>query len=337
MLGHLTLAIESLPFFFTALVLLVFGSGLLKPNVSTILGELYADRPELRDSGYNIFYMGINIGAMCGPISAGYLRHHVSWSVAFGSAAVGMLVSLVVFIAGLRMTGYRKGAPPAAKRAVFEESLPSLSPAESAGRVIALLIVFVIAIIFWMAFYQYDFSMTFWVRDNVRTTMPPEWSQSIEPLYVISFTPVIVWFWSFLRKRKREPRVPLKMMLGMLLMAGGFLVAFAAGRLGGDTGRVSVGWIFAFYVFIALAEIFVSPMGLSLVSRVAPPGMQGMMMGAWFVSTGVGAYLSDGIGFLWYERPHSEYFLIMAGFEVLAAVLLLVFLRYLNRIIDKTV
>jgi proton-dependent oligopeptide transporter, POT family len=337
MLGHLTLAIESLPFFFTALVLLVLGSGLLKPNVSTILGELYTDRPELRDSGYNIFYMGINIGAMLGPISAGYLRHHLSWSVAFGSAALGMLLSLVVFIAGLRITGYRKGAAQEANLAASAEETPALTPAESAGRIIALVIVFVIAIIFWMAFYQYDFSMTFWVRDNVRTTMPPEWSQAIEPLYVIAFTPAIVWLWSLLRRKKREPRVPLKMALGMVMMAAGFLVAFAAGRLGGDTGRVSVGWIFGFYVFIALGEIFVSPMGLSLVSRVAPPGMRGMMMGGWFVSTGIGAYLSDGIGFLWYERPHSEYFLIMAAFEVLAAVLLLVFLRYLNRVIDQTV
>ena len=336
MLGHLTLAIESLPFFFTALVLLVMGSGLLKPNVSTILGELYRDRTELRDSGYNIFYMGINTGAMLGPISAGYLARHISWSVGFGSAAVGMLISLLVFWSGLGPTGYREARAAAAQGRMAEQEGPPLPRPEVIRRVGALVLVFLISIIFWMTFFQYDFSMTFWVRDNIRTTMPAASSQAIEPLYVLLFTPLIVWMWSALRRRRAEPRVPMKMLLGMVMMAIGFLIAFVAGRSGGDTGRVSVAWIFGFYVFIALGEIFVSPMGLSLVSRVAPSGMRGMLMGGWFVATGIGAYLSDGIGFLWYTRPHSEYFLVMAGFLLLAAVLLAVLARPLNRVIDQT-
>jgi POT family proton-dependent oligopeptide transporter len=122
--------------------------------------------------------------------------------------------------------------------------------------------------------------MTFWFRDNIRTTVPAEWSQSIEPLCVIGFTPLIVWVWGALRRRRAEPRSPLKMAFGMLWMTAAFLLAFTACRMGGDTGRVSVAWIFGIYVLIALGEIFVSPMGLSLVSRVAPPKMQGMMMGA---------------------------------------------------------
>lgn len=336
MLGHLTLAIESLPFFFTALALLVLGSGLLKPNVSTILGELYRDRTQLRDSGYNIFYMGINIGAMLGPLSAGYLEKHIGWNIAFGSAAVGMLISLVVFASGLGPTGYREARAAAARGAVVELDGAPLPRPEVLRRIGALVLVFLISIIFWMAFFQYDFSMTFWVRDNIRTTLPAEWSQSIEPLYVLLFTPLVVWMWAALRRRDSEPRVPMKMMLGMLLMAVGFLIAFLAGRSGGDTGRVSVGWIFCFYVLIALGEIFVSPMGLSLVSRVAPPGMRGMMMGGWFVATGIGAYLSDGIGFLWYTLPHSQYFLIMAAFLLVAAVLLALLGKQLNRVIDRT-
>jgi len=335
MLGHLTLAIESLPFFFTALLLLVLGSGLLKPNVSTILGELYRDRPQLRDSGYNLFYMGINTGAFLGPLSAGYLQHHASWSIAFASAGVGMLVSLVVFVVGLPRTGYRKGGtaerfrPPA-------ETGATLAPGETQRRVVALSVVFLIAIIFWMAFYQYDFSMTFWFRDNIRTTVPAEWSQSIEPLCVIAFSPLVVWLWGTLRARRAEPRSPAKMMFGMFLMTAAFLLAFVAGRMGGDTGRVSVAWIIGIYVLIALGEIFVSAMGLSLVSRVAPPKMQGMMMGAWFVATGVGGYLSNGIGFLWYKLPHSTYFAIMAAFLAFGGLLLIVLARPLNRVIDQT-
>ena len=97
MIGHLVLGVESLPFFYTALVLLACGSGLLKPNVSTIVGNLYRDRPELRDAGFNIFYMGINIGAFISPLTVAWLRAHYGWSVAFGSAAVAMFLSLLVF------------------------------------------------------------------------------------------------------------------------------------------------------------------------------------------------------------------------------------------------
>jgi POT family proton-dependent oligopeptide transporter len=245
-------------------------------------------------------------------------------------------MSLVVFILGLKTTGYVKGQLTTRTATGLEEE-PVLAPGESTRRILALVVVFVIAVIFWMAFYQYDFSMTFWFRDNIRTTVPAEWSQSIEPLFVILFSPLIVWAWAALRSRKAEPRSPLKMAFGMLLMAGAFIIAYAAGRAGGDTGRVSVAWIFAVYVLIALGEIFVSPMGLSLVSRVAPPRMRGMMMGGWFVATGVGAYLSNGIGFLWYKLPHSQYFLIMAGFLLFAAVLLFLLARQLNRVIDRTI
>src|SRR4051795_7874556 len=105
MLGHLVLAVESLPFFYTALVLLACGSGLLKPNVSTIVGNLYRDRPELRDAGFNLFYMGINLGGLISPISVAWFRAHYGWSVAFGSAAVAMALSLVFFIGGRRYLG----------------------------------------------------------------------------------------------------------------------------------------------------------------------------------------------------------------------------------------
>lgn len=335
MLGHLTLAIESVPFFFTALVLLIFGSGLLKPNISTILGELYADRPQLRDSGYNIFYMGINIGALAAPLSAALLETHFGWSIAFASAGVGMFISLIIFIAGLKVTGYRADRLPSARATRLEETAAEISPRETRRRVGALLAIFGIVTVFWMAFYQYAFTMTFWVRDNVRTSLPPEVSQSIEPFYIILFTPLLVGIWAALRRRGREPKTPMKMLLGMLWTAAAFLTVFVAGRMGGDTGRVSAAWIFGFYAWVAMGEICVSPMGLSLVSRVAPPRMRGMMMGAWFVATGLGAYLSGAVGYLWYKLPHSSFFLLFSICSLIAAVLLAILNRPLNRVFDR--
>jgi POT family proton-dependent oligopeptide transporter len=332
MFGHLTLAIESLPFFFTALVLLVLGSGLLKPNVSTILGELYRDRPDMRDAGFNIFYMGINIGAIAGPLSAAYLRTHYSWRLAFASAGGGMVISLAIFVSGLKSTQFVRS-----EQKDQPETAPAVPPGEARERVVALLVIFAIISLFWAAFYQYWYTVTFWARDNLRITMPPETTQAIEPICVVAFTPVLVWLWAVLRARKKEPRTPLKMLLGLLSTVAAFGILALAGRSGGDTGRVSVSWIVGFYFWLAMAELLISPMGLSLVSRVAPPGKRGVMMGAWFAFLGLGAYASGPLGTLWYKMPHSAFFGLITVIQLVAGVLLLFFVRRLNRVIDKTV
>ena len=330
MFGHLSLAVESLPFFFLGLVLLVCGSGLLKPNVSTILGELYRDMPEKRDSGYNLFYMGINIGAFFGPLSASYLRHHYSWRLAFASAGLGMVFSLAIFVTGLKKTRIEP-------RTRSEEKAEQVSESESKERVGALMVIFGIAVFFWVAFYQYSYTITLWVRDNTRTSVSPEATQSIDALYIIAFTPLLVLLWAYLNKRGKEPRTPAKMLLGMAATAAAFATMFLAAKSGGDHGRVSLAWTFVFYAFLAFAEICVSPMGLSLVSRVAPPGKRGMLMGAWFVTLGLGGYLSGPVGKLWFDLPHSTFFGIVACGALVAAVLLLLTAKRLNRVIDKTV
>src|SRR6058998_2620337 len=149
MLGHLVLAVESLPFFYAGLVLLACGSGLLKPNVSTLVGNLYRDRPELRDQGFNIFYMGINIGAFVSPLTVSWLRTHYGWSVAFMSAAVAMLFSLITFIS------FRRHLAEAAVRVEQRPAdVKTLAPGDVRSRVITLLAIFGISFVFWIAFYQ---------------------------------------------------------------------------------------------------------------------------------------------------------------------------------------
>jgi proton-dependent oligopeptide transporter, POT family len=327
-LGHLALAIERLPFFYSALVLLACGSGLLKPNVSTIVGNLYRSRPELRDAGYNIYYMGINIGAFISPLTVSWFRAHYGWSVAFGSAAIAMVLSLFTFITFNRYIAEAAAKVPAGAAEVRDDA------ADARSRVGLLLVVFAISVAFWIAFYQNGFTLTFWARDNTITSWPPERFQSIEPLGVIVFSTPLVWLWAALRRRGSEPSTPMKMLLGMAFTAASFLLMVWAGLIGGDTGRVAVWWLVASYLVIAVGEICLSPMGLSLVNKLAPPRMRGVLMGGWFVATSMGGYFSGVLGAYWDRMPHSRFFLLVVGVIAVAAIALVAVMRPAKRIID---
>jgi POT family proton-dependent oligopeptide transporter len=330
MLGHLVLGFEALPFFYSGLVLLACGSGLLKPNVSTLVGNLYRDRPQLRDQGFNIFYMGINSGAFVAPLSVSWLRQHYGWSIAFMSAALAMLFSLLVFTLFNRYV-----APAAGKVEEGSAEAQSVSDTESRARIITLLMVFVISVVFWLAFYQIFFTFTLWARDSTATTVSPERFQSVEPLGVILFSPLVVGLWAWLQRRDAEPTTPLKMLMGVALVAVAFALLGYAGMIGGDNGRVSPWWLIWANVLIALGEIALSPMGLSLVNRLAPPRLRGLMMGGWFVSLSIGGYLAGSIGAYWDRLPHSQFFFLVVGILVVTGLPLSLMTPHINRTIRR--
>jgi proton-dependent oligopeptide transporter, POT family len=315
MLGHLVLGVEALPFFYTGLVLLASGSGLLKPNVSTLVGNLYRHRPELRDQGFNIYYMGVNIGAFVSPLTVAWLRIHYGWSLAFMSAAVAMVFSLLIFI------GFKHHLAEA-DRKVDETSaeVKTLDRGEVRSRVITLLAIFGISLVFWIAFYQIFYTFTFWARDSTATAWSPETFQVFEPLGVILLSPVLVAIWVWLQRRNAEPSTPVKMLLGVLLVAAAFGALGYAGTIGGDTGRVSPLWLISANVLIAIGEIALSPMGMSLVNRLSPPTLRGLMMGGWFASLGIGGYLSGSIGRYWDLLPHSRFFFMVVAILIVVAV-----------------
>jgi len=331
MLGHLVLGVESLAFFYTGLVLLACGSGLLKPNVSTLVGNLYRDRPELRDQGFNIFYMGINLGAFISPLTVSWLRTHYGWGPAFMSAAGAMLISLLVFIV------FNRHVADAAVK-VEENSVEAraLSPDEARSRVITLMAVFAISMVFWLAFYQIFYTFTFWARDNTLTTIPPERFQVFEPLGVILLSPVLVATWMWLQRRNAEPSTPVKMLIGVVLVAIAFGMLAYAGLIGGDTGRVSAQWLIWANVIIALGEIALSPMGLSLVNMLAPPRNRGLLMGGWFASLATGGYLAGYIGGYWDRMPHSRFFLMVTLILIATAVPLSLMTLQIKRTIARS-
>ncbi|MFH1862439.1 MAG: peptide MFS transporter [bacterium] len=350
MAGHFLLAFRPLPFFFSALCCLMIGNGMFKPNISVMLGNLYRDVPEKKDDGYNIFYMGINLGALISPLVAAGLRslHPIyGWHYAFAAAGVGMIISLITFLSFQKYV--REGENVSGTNAVDVSREVFLTPRQSRQRITALLIIFGVVIFFWMAFHQNGLTLTFWARDATATTLSPELFQTVNPFFVLLFTPLLVLFWTFLRGMKKEPTTAAKLGVGMLLTAGAYsIMVFAAKAYqfnldhptaamaaGEQSYGVSLWWLVSTYAVITIGELCLSPMGLSLVSKLSPWKIRGMMMGGWFAATAIGNYLSGLVGSFWETWSHSTFFIVLVATSIFAALLLYFLLKFLNPVIKE--
>jgi POT family proton-dependent oligopeptide transporter len=304
--GHFSMAVHSMPFFYAGLGLIVIGTGLLKPNISTMVGSLYAPGDPRRDSGFSIFYMGINIGAVMAPLVCGWLAESAmfknqlaewgfdpahSWHWAFAAAGVGMLIGLAVF-------SLNRGELPSAgpkRDPSSETSRPAVSL--SAGewtRVLAIVILFAFTIMFWSAYEQKGASLNLFARDLVSRTLfgwdfPASWLQSLTPLFVILLTPVFVRFW--IRLGDRQPSSARKFAIGLFAIGFAMLLLVPASAMTAS-GKISPLWLVAVYFFDVVGELLVSPVGLSMVTRLSPPQIVGLMMGAWFFATSLGNKLA---------------------------------------------
>jgi POT family proton-dependent oligopeptide transporter len=341
--------------------LLFVGNGFFKPNISTIVGNFYPPASPLRDSAYNIFYMGINIGAFLAPISAEVLRQKFGFRSTFLAAGMGMSIGTVIFTILYRYLGQgeRRVESSDIRTVELSADLPPVAEPQAAAvdsvpegkRIAALLTVFTIVIVFWMVFHQNGSTMTYWANDNTDwsasrvtpiliqiftldlidgTDVSGVISNAINPFWIIVLSMPLVRFWRFLAARGLEPSTPAKMAMGMFFTSMAFVILAVGGLWGGDTGRVSPWWIIAAYGVISLGELMLSPMGLSLVSKVAPARMRGLLMGGWFVATAIGSKLTM-IGKLWDKWSHSAFWLLLAGFALVMSLVLLVLLRPLKR------
>ena len=325
-LGYAALAINNHYFFFVALGIIALGNGFFKPNISALLGNLYGDHNPMKDAGFSIFYMSINIGAFFSPFVAAYFRNNFGWGYAFLAAAAGMAIAFVIF------SVFKKHVQPViTSKSTVSSHVAELTPEQEKARIWSLITIFVIVIFFWMAFHQNGYTLTFWARDCTDTKIPAEIFQAVNPFFVVFFTPLLVSMWSRLRLRGKEPSTPAKMMIGMIFTAICFLIMMFAGLAGGDAGRVSVAWLVVSYAVVTIGELCLSPMGLSLVSKMAPPRMRGLMMGGWFASTAIGNYLSGFMGSYWEKMPHSRFFGILVITSLIAASLLYLAMNKINR------
>jgi POT family proton-dependent oligopeptide transporter len=361
--GHVLLAFPSVAALYAALTCLVIGNGFFKPNVSSLVGNLYPAGSPLRDAAYNIFYMGINIGAFIAPITAEAVRQRYGFHPAFVVAGGGMVISLIVFWTFQKhvAAGDHRGKPTTAPDggvADVEVDLPPVPESAKAledvpewKRIAALLVVYAIVIVFWMIFHQNGSTLTYWADKNTdwaSSRVLPKIirvlslgfvsgedvsgviSNSINPFWIIVLSYPLVRFWAWLNRRGLEPSTPTKIALGMGLTSLSFFILYLAAKAGGDTGKVSPWWLISAYCVISLGELMLSPMGLSLVSKVAPARMKGMMMGGWFVATAIGNKLT-AIGKYWEVWSHSYFFILLSGMALAMAILLLLLIRPLKR------
>jgi proton-dependent oligopeptide transporter, POT family len=445
MAGHGLLALHSLSAVYAALTCLVVGNGFFKPNVSTMVGNLYPEGSPLKERAYNIFYMGINIGGFIAPLIMEVVRRNFGFHPAFAVAAFGMVISVTILWAFKNAVEARDWNQPSdaeqktdAAATTVDAPPHGVSRQESATtaanamkavpdwkRVMALIVVFAIVIVFWMVFHQNGSTLTFWADDNTDWSMSGTVSNSINSFWIILLTFPLIWFWNWLARLGKEPSTPAKMIVGMLLTSFSFFVLYFAATVGerqqispdmyasgsfrindrvlmklrvegvpqdvldritsakdaegkfiiygvkfaqkedentkqlvsGEQQlidalnrvvpgqyalhsdailqnaylfRVSPLWLILAYAIISLGELMLSPMGLALVSKVAPLRLRGMLMGGWFVATAIGSKLT-AIGVYWEVWRQSSFFLVLGLMALVMSVVLSALLKPLKK------
>ncbi|AWH84951.1 MFS transporter [Flavobacterium album] len=473
-LGYFLLSIHDITSFYAGLFFIILGNGFFKPNISTLVGNLYSteELKHKKDSGYNIFYMGINVGAFICNFVAAYMRLNFGWNFAFIAAGVGMLIGVIIFLSGTKHIRHvdvikplQAGDMPTTK-ILGSTILPMfvfgilgyLIPDNILGSdtndafifgcvpvilffiylwfkssglekraIAALLAVFACVILFFAIFHQNGDALTVWAEDYTDREMPEsvatvadkvdmaqtvennaivqlddaafkakmeqltaeekampevtkeeiaakkekskiiagyessrkyfqnlgadkvpaqgsnlklystELYQSINPMWVIVLTPILVGVWGFLRKRKKEPSTPTKIALGLLITALSALVMVGAVyATNGLSMKASSWWLIASYGVITLGELCLSPMGLSLVSKLSPPRITALMMGGFFLAISVGNKLAGMLSSLWEKIPEKQnYFYLNFGLVLGAAIMLFLMLKWLNGVMRE--
>ena len=349
-LGHFTLALKSLPSFYVGLGLIVVGTGLLKPNISTMVGSLYEQGDARRDAGFSLFYMGINIGAFLGITGAGWLAQKVDWHIGFAAAGVGMTFGLIQYVVGKRrlqpaldrLAAQRPApaAPGAPRRDPLRALLDFLRSftATEWKRVAAVFVLFVFAALFWGAYEQAGSTLNLFADRYTNLNVlgyqiPSSWLQSVQPIFVITLAPVLAWLW--VRLGPREPSSPAKFAIGLLCAGLAFLLLVPAGAVaqGGAGIRVSPLWLVGAYFIEELGELCLSPVGLSAVTKLAPRRIVGLMMGVFFLSNWLGNLLAGWTAGFFTAMPLSRLFGAVAAVSLGAALIMFLLLRPVKRLI----
>jgi len=353
-LGHFTLAFKALPFFYAGLSLIVVGTGLLKPNVSTLVGGLYDPSDARRDAGFSIFYMGINLGAALGPLIAGWFAQKVNWHLGFACAGVGMTFGLVQYVRGKgrldpareRLAAQRRaaGATPPGGAGGATTSAPAAVRIEPTGlgftarewkRIAAMLVFFVFAAVFWAAYEQAGSTLNLFGDRYTRLsvlglTFPSSWFVAVQAIFVILLAPLFAWLW--VRLGPREPSSPAKFAWGLFCIGASFVLLMPAATYAQSSPgvRVSPLWLVACYFVQELGELSLSPVGLSVFTKLAPVRIVGMMLGVWFLADALGNKLAGWTAGFFTAMPLAQLFSIVAAACLAAAAILLVLIRPLR-------
>ncbi len=382
--GHFSMAVPNDFNFFLGLVLIIIGTGLLKPNVSSVVADLYPEGGARRDAGFSIFYQGINVGAFAGPLICGWLGQNWNWHWGFSAAGFGMVLGLIQFrlgygrlgdagvlrsertpeqIASLSRRFFGGCAALAVALVAFGYLVSSgaipITLTQIAGglvwvigsvvvvyffylmffgghtvvekkKIVAIFWFALLAVIFWSGFEQAGSSMNLFAEDYTDRTIgswsyPASWLQSVNAFFIVCLAPVFGWLWVWLANRNRNPSTAVKFALGLLGLAAGFFVIAWGAANATPESPVSASWLIVMYFLHTVGELALSPVGLSAVTKLAPPSRVSQMMGLWFVATSLGNVMAGLVaGQLEALEPSPLFFAVTtiigsAGFVALLA------------------
>jgi len=328
-IGHFLMAFEAL--FLFALAALILGIGAFKPNISTQVGALYAPGDPRRDRAYSIFYLGINIGALLAPLVCGTLAAQFGWHYGFAAAGVGMLVSLAIYLSGQR--ALPPDPLPHAKVLGSGERQP-YGPAERRA-IVALVGISALVTLFWAAYDQQGNTVLLWAEDFTdrsvglgiwRGDIPSPWFLTLNPLMIFVLTPLIVQRWARQGARGTEPAPASKMAFGCLCVALANLVLAAAAW--SSAGKASPLWLVGYFVLATIGELHLAPVGLALISKLAPARALSLMMGIWFAATLPADILGGFLGGFWSRMAKAEFFVMIGAIAAFASVAIWAFQRW---------
>lgn len=321
MFGHFAMAFPAL--LFPALALVALGNGLFIPPLAIQVGSLYADNDPRKAYAYSAYYMGINLGGLLAPLICGTLGELYGWHWGFTAAGIGMAIGLAIYCSFLRLL-----PPEPSRSAIAAEDKPSAAPVVR-QHVIVLVLMIAMVVLFRVGYEQSGNVIALWVSDftdrsidlfGSRRTIPATWFQSINPLLIIVGTPILIRFWKSRDAKETTPHLLRRMAIGCVIAAGAMLVMVLASFASGPgEARVSTLWVFSYFVLLTLGELFVIPVGLTLVESLAPVRFASMAMGAWYIAKFLGSLLAGFMGAYWLVIPAWAFFGLGAGSTLLAA------------------
>ncbi len=299
--GHGILAVEQDWAFYTGLGLIILGVGLLKPNISTMVGGLYKQGDIRRDKGFTIFYIGINVGAFLSSLIVGYVGEVHGWHYGFGLAGIGMLAGMLVFLWGQKyledVGNYFGASEDPEEKAAMEKRLSKIEK----DRVIVLLLSFVLVIIFWGAFEQAGGLMNIYAKDKTNRMLmgfevPASWFQSLNAMFIIFLGTSIAAYWANRKLNGKLSTSLFKMIIGLMIMGAGFFFMSGASAEYNSGGSSAMYWLVLAYLFHTIGELCISPVALSFITKLAPVKYGSLMMGVYFAMTGLGNKVAGLLG-----------------------------------------
>jgi POT family proton-dependent oligopeptide transporter len=335
--GHFLMTVEA--FLFIALGFLVFGMGAFKPNVSTQVGALYAPDDPRRVPAYSIYYLGINIGAFFAPLIAGTLGGEAGWHYGFGAAGVGMLVALAIYLAGLRhlpRDEVRHPLTPKQEKRPFDK--------RERHAIWGLLVVFALTSFFWATYEQQGNTTMLWAEDFTdrrvnlgfwQGQIPTTWFLALNSVVIFIFTPMLIRLWDVQARTGTQTSTISKLALAFICIGiANLVMAFAAFTLEPGT-RASPLWLVAYFTILTIGELHLGPVGLALVSRLAPARILSLMMGLWLAASFPGEILGGWLGGFWSQMEKPKFFLMIAAIAIIPGLAVYALNPVLRSVFDE--